>query len=65
MAGVPDDEVVACRKPKKLSLAEEESIRATISLANRAAFFAKSTCPVTPESERELEQVRAAVHQFA
>jgi hypothetical protein len=42
---------------RRLTKADRETIRATITLEKRQEYFAASVCPITAEVEERMEQV--------
>ena len=54
-------EAHSCRMPAKLSTAEKEVLQRSITLADRSAYFALSTCPISHAAEQRMEQVSSLV----
>ena len=54
-------EAHSCRMPAKLSTAEKDVLQRSITLADRSAYFALSTCPISHAAEQRMEQVSSLV----
>ena len=54
-------EAHSCRMPAKLSTAEKEVLQRSITLADRSAYFALSTCPISHAAEQRMEQISSLV----
>ena len=54
-------EAHSCRMPAKLSTAEKEVLQRSITLADRSAYFALSTCPISHVAEQRMEQVSSLI----
>ena len=54
-------EAHSCRLPARLSTADKEVLQRSITLADRSAYFALSTCPISHAAEQRMEQVSSLV----
>ena len=54
-------EAHSCRMPAKLSTAEKEVLQRSITFADRSAYFALSSCPISHAAEQRMEQVSSLV----
>ena len=57
----PDWQAHACRLPKRLSADEQAGVLQSITLDDRAEYFAMSEVPITEDAEQRMESVSSVV----